>query len=458
MAPSTSRRRRPASTALMVPLPRMIDIASLEDLWSEIAAEVPMLADPDGDFPPFSWDLLDQPEASESSQFSEDRSREAIPESGPEVPLDKAEAVQEHINGIVGRKKERETREVREKFHAAIGRAADRAGDLAKERQKQDEEEVLDRAGAALRAAADRRVKEDSSTIAGDSTAVSSASSSSSSAWPTSGGLDSSSSVSGEEDQLSSDDVQAQIQKATEAARKRRQAEAQSMRNTGEDIQRAAREAWERREAASLEAQAIACAGAAGGWGGSNGTNTISIRTQSVVDDDGGGSWQAVSDGSMQLDSVRNTVNWPGAIPIAVMQQPVANMTQLAPMKAGIAYTGMPAPPPLHAAPGYMPTSNPCQEAMRGWNVPPPSQAHAWAYSVLFSSNMGGAAGHGMISSGPWNQFGMFVGDASDRGYAAKAMHMQQQQLQQLQQQQQQQQQQQLFGLQQPLAPQWGGF
>lgn len=355
MAPS-ARRRRP-SPPLLVQIPRMIDIASLEDLWSDIAAEVPMLASPDGSSTPVRWDLLEEPSTANRRQVVEEA----------EKPL-KEEDVHEHLKGVFGRKREWEKREVKNKFQVAIGRATARADDLAKEQHKSDQKEMLSRAGAALKAAARRRahdsertsgrskeglakqrpkmVKEDvleragaalkaavdrrthdkehilegrkidaaketdavkdmieragaalkaavdrraqdtdQSTVAGDSALGSETSSTSSTNWPAI--ATDSNSASGEEEHVTASVLQAQIKLATQAAKQRRFAEAEALRTAGEGIQKAAAEAWQRREALSREAKVVAEAATNGGhgWGGSANADADVLHGPAAVED-----------------------------------------------------------------------------------------------------------------------------------------------------------------------------
>lgn len=417
-------------------MPRIIDITCLEDLWGDIAAEVPMLASPDGCTPPFRWD---QPSA-------------LAPQRCPPEKLEyQGDVVQAHINVIVGGKQERERREVRDKFNAAIGRATVRAGEIAKEKENEQLKEMLERAGAALRAATGRRAMEEVSTVAGDSMAGSSASSTSSSAWAGAGGHDSSASTSGEEDQPKNTNVQAQIRKATEAARQRRQAEMHALRNTGEEIQRAAREAWERREATLFEAaahqpmEALVDPGVGGGWG-SGGIGGGS----SAIDEDVGpveltlcagmehteAPWQAPDTVATEMQAVVGN-QWPLAIPYSVGQQSMVAPRQQLSAQVGNPF-GM-------AAPNYMSGLLAGQEALRTWAMPGlrntlPSPVQAWAWG---------------------GQLGFHTGDASDRAYPmppgavqhpAEAVLMQHGYDQLLQSQQQQQ-----LQTSMQLVPQWGG-
>lgn len=101
----------------------MIDITCPEDLWKDIAAEVPILASPCGGL---QHDL-------QSFEFS------GFPEEAPD-------AVQEHINAVMNRSAQRRRREQ--------GGPQDRTG---REPEEAESDELLERAGAALRAAAERR-------------------------------------------------------------------------------------------------------------------------------------------------------------------------------------------------------------------------------------------------------------------------------------------------------------
>mmetsp|Transcript_16042 Transcript_16042/g.34682 ORF Transcript_16042/g.34682 Transcript_16042/m.34682 type:complete len:416 (-) Transcript_16042:116-1363(-) len=241
----------PASLA--VAAPKLIDIASPEELWTTKAAEVPLLADPEGLSPPIRWDLLEVDLSANCANLRKGEDDGALVQplvnNSAVEELEKAENVQDFINNVVGKKKERQNEEVLRKFRVAIGRATVRAGEIASEKRNLECEEMKERAGAALLAAAGRRAQP------GEPLTSSSSSSTASTTWPVSAG-ESTTGTSSEEEQVNSKNMQARIASAAAAARLRRKAESDAMRNASDDIERAAREAWVRREAAKWDAEA----------------------------------------------------------------------------------------------------------------------------------------------------------------------------------------------------------
>jgi len=183
----------------MVPPPRIINIGSLEELFSDVAAEVPVLASPRGSCSPRPR-MWTTPEGKDSHGDAPSRHTASACE---------ADAVQEHMNAMMG------LTAVRQKKEAALQAAADAGGDLT-------------------------------------STSTS-ASSSSSGACRDAGG-DSLSQPESEEDPAAGG-VQEKIRRAAQAARARRQQEAEDLRSAGDKILQAAHEAWERREAATRQAE-----------------------------------------------------------------------------------------------------------------------------------------------------------------------------------------------------------
>lgn len=203
--------------ALDVPVPRIIDIASLEELWGEKAAEVPILSSPSrwachvkGDPCLYEW-----PQAPQGEEAHTDH-------------------VQEHINTVVTHAARRQRREAQAHIDAAVDRAVTRLDYDADSERWQEQEELSERAGAALRAAAERQhaaLGEAASETRASPTAIIA----SWAAPEVSAGA-----VAAR--------VEAQIQAAVQAARGRREAEAEEERRTGERIRSAAEGAWRRRE------------------------------------------------------------------------------------------------------------------------------------------------------------------------------------------------------------------
>jgi len=273
------------------------------------------------------------------------------------------------------------------------------------------------------------------------------------------------------------DFVQAQIRRAAEAARKRRQAEADAMRNAGQEIQRAAKEAWRRREAACREAEVVG--GTLGGWGsgsigGSGGPwkNSAVAGLEGVcpgADGDGAcagagsrrhphrhaGSYLSVmcpgADGDGACAGADS--RWPSqlAAPPEHQRPPASQIWMAAhtpvevcsansgvqwsvPVSAGghgpqashHSYLGLPPAPPVHAAPGFLPSPSPPRAAPPGRSA---AAALHWPNSAPYSPACGPPGGCGGVNcivnsaatsraAGPWSHLGFpgpICGDASDR-------------------------------------------
>jgi len=228
--------------------PKLIDISCPEDLWSDEAAQVPMLASPSG------WgSSMSSVLARELSQPREER-RARDAEASPD-------SVQEHLNSVMSLSAQRRRLETQANVDAAVDRAAERTQsgqddpdglmDREKQERQAEEEHLLERAGEALRAAALRRASEDKLAVGQLASAlpiqIGGGGFGHSTASGTTDTPSSSLSEVGDyvfEESISAQQVQEQIRRAAEAARERRSAEADGF---SARIRQAAEDAWKRR-------------------------------------------------------------------------------------------------------------------------------------------------------------------------------------------------------------------